>query len=330
MAINPTGSGSCTTCSDTRTVNVSFTAPTPAPASGYIVKWKKTADADSTYTQVTPNPTSSPVTISNVPACDSITVSVQANCGGSNISSASLTTIAGIGYKLKCSCGFAGTYTSNDYYQYPTIPIDFTGASNGAQISVSYDGVDRPNRFTIYNETDGATTATSGWVGEATYSGPWGSTVSVNAGILTFTYNSAKTYSLKVEAGPADTGNPISDSWNVLMSCAGALSCALGTLTVAEFVPTPGQNGLLYSSNRFVFSSTSGGSCAAGVSAAYYLPDPNSVFGVLSVFQDAAGTQPFTLGYVRDRIGDSWTAPTAVYNYNTSTGAVGSYVSSCL
>lgn len=331
MAITPTGSGSCTTCSDTRTVSVSFTAPTPAPSGGYIVKWKKSAALDSTYTQVTPNPTSSPVSITNVPACDDLTISVQASCGGSNISSATLTTITGIGYKLKCSCGFSGTYSSNDFHQYPTIPIDFTGVANGAQITISYDATTRPNRFDVYNETGATITVTSGWVGTASYAGPWGASLSTSpTGTLTFTYNSANTYSFKVQAGAADPGNPQSDSWTSTMACAGALDCTAGTLSVADYVPPAGQNGLLYAADRFVFSNTVGASCSGSPSAAYYLPDPNSIFGVLSIFQNAAGTQPFTNTLVRDKIGPTWTAPTAIYSYNTTTGAVGAYQSSCL
>lgn len=313
MAITPTGSGSCTTCSDTRTVSVSFTAPTPAPSGGYIVKWKKSADADSTYTQVTPNPTASPVSIPNVPACDDLTVSVQASCGGGTTSTASLTTITGVGYKLKCGCGFSGNYSGSGAYNYPNIPIDFTGVANGSQITLSYNPAVRYNTFTILNVTDSTDVVTSG--------------STINSGTLVFTYNSAKTYSLKVSA----VADAPFDAWSVSLSCGSALSCALGTLTVAKFVPAPGQNGLLYAANRFVFSNTVGASCAAAPVEAYYLPDPNSIFGVLSIFQNAAGTIPFTNTLVRDLVyPGSWTAPTAIYSYNTSTGAVGAYQSSCL
>lgn len=312
MAISVTGSGSCTTCSDTRTVSVSFTAPTPAPSGGYIVKWKKSADADSTYTQVTPNPTASPVSIPNVPACDDLTISVQASCGGGTTSTAALTTITGVGYKLKCGCGYTGNYSGSGAYSYPDIPIDFTGVANGSQITLSYNPANRYNTFTIFNVTDSTNVTTSG------------STLS--PGNLIFTYNSAKTYSLKVSA----VADSPSDSWSVTLACAGALDCAAGTLSVADYVPPAGQNGLLYAADRFVFSNTVGASCSGSPSAAYYLPDPNSVFGVLSIFQNAAGTQPFTNTLVRDKIGPTWTAPTAIYSYNTSTGAVGAYQSSCL
>lgn len=321
------GNSSCLTCTTTRTVNVSFTAPTPAPSGGYIVKWKKTGAADSTYTQVTPNPTASPVAIPNVPACDDITVSVQANCGAGNVSSAATYNITGIGYSLKCGCGLSNSYSGSAQYSYPAIPINFSGVSNGAQITLIYDGIDRPNRFDIYNETDLTITVSSDWVGSQTYPGPWvGNTVTPSAGSISFTYNSAKTYTLKVEAGPADPNNPVSDSWTANLTCAGALDCGLGTCTVAEYQAPAGQNGLVYAASRFVFGNTlnTNTMCAGSTSPAYYLPDPNNLFGgPLSIFQNAAGTQPFNFAYVRDIIGSYWTAPTQTFAYNSTTGAVG-------
>ena len=65
--------------------------------------------------------------------------------------------------------------------------------------------------------------------------------------------------------------------------------------------------------------------CASATTPAYYIPIPGDIFASpQSIFQDAAGTQPFNYAYVRDTINNSWTAPTSTYTYNSSTGAVGS------
>jgi hypothetical protein len=63
------------------TLTISFTPPSPAPANGFLVKYRKAGD--SIYTQVTPNPTSSPVVISGVDGTSAYEGFIQSLCTGS-------------------------------------------------------------------------------------------------------------------------------------------------------------------------------------------------------------------------------------------------------
>jgi hypothetical protein len=215
----PGSSVDCTSCTATRTLSVSFTPASPAPANGYIVKWKRASDT--IYTTLSgANPTSSPVIIPNVPACEDVNVIVQSSCGGGQLSTEVSTVATGVGYSLKCDCAYQGTTSEMAYYQYPNIPLDFATTQNGSTITIGYNVVGRINRFTVYNVTDSTTAVTTGWAGTANYSGPWGSTNNTpSTGSIQFTYNSAKVYQLRVEAGGADPSNQLSDSWNVSMGC---------------------------------------------------------------------------------------------------------------
>lgn len=208
----------CTTCNTTRSLVVSFTGSNPAPANGYIVKWKTASQ--SLYTQVVPNPTASPVTITNVPACENINVSVQSACAPGSTSSEVTTTVTGLSVPLRCGCGYQGTTEELAFYNYPNIPIDFTGIQNGSTITLAYDVISRINRFDIYNVTNSTVTATSGWAGTANYPGPWGATNNTaSTGTLQFIYDNTKTYELRVQVGGADPNNQTNDSWNVTLGC---------------------------------------------------------------------------------------------------------------
>ena len=70
-------------CSTFRTLQVSFTDPLIAPASGYIVKWRPVGTIDWN----TVNQNQNPITIAGVPACFNIEGTIQANCGGGNLGS---------------------------------------------------------------------------------------------------------------------------------------------------------------------------------------------------------------------------------------------------
>jgi hypothetical protein len=208
----------CLTCNTTRNLVVSFTGSNPAPANGYIVKWK-TASQNS-YTQVFPNPTSSPITINAVSACEDINVSVQSACGPGFSSSEVTTTVTGLAVPLRCGCGYEGNIDNMNFYVYPYIPLDFTGTQNGSTITLGYNSVGRINRFYIYNVTDSATAVSSGWAGSANYPGPWGATNNTSStGTIQFVYNSAKTYELRVEVGGADPNNQVNDNWSISMGC---------------------------------------------------------------------------------------------------------------
>jgi hypothetical protein len=102
--------------------------------------------------------------------------------------------------------------------------------------------------------------------------------------------------------------------------------------TAAPTTAAP-TSGLSYSETRFFFGNTAFGNiCIASASPAYYVP--NSVDPILGVpeyiYQDAAGTIPFPFSYVNDRIISGPSFPTPIYNYNSTTGQVGSNAGSCL
>lgn len=93
----------------------------------------------------------------------------------------------------------------------------------------------------------------------------------------------------------------------------------------------------VYYPNNFVFGVLGGSgsnNICIGPTTPVYGPacdisDPLCIFSVPAfLFTDPYGTTPYT-GYslVRNSLAG---LPSAIYNYNTTTGAVGSYVSSCL
>jgi hypothetical protein len=83
----------------------------------------------------------------------------------------------------------------------------------------------------------------------------------------------------------------------------------------------------LYSEDRFHFSNSILGTCIAVASPAYYEPGALLFDPVVKIFQDPEGLVPFPYAYVTDTL---FSPPTAIYNYSSTTGVVGSYVSSCL
>jgi hypothetical protein len=110
--------------------------------------------------------------------------------------------------------------------------LDLTSAVNGGQITISYDAVDRPNRFNIY-EVGGSLIATSGWVGSPSSTpGPW-NPPGPGTGTFSFIYDNTKTYELRVEIS-ADT---ISDTWAISVTC-GPVPTTTTTTTAAPTTTT--------------------------------------------------------------------------------------------
>jgi len=87
------------------------------------------------------------------------------------------------------------------------------------------------------------------------------------------------------------------------------------------------QSYFLYSEDRFHFSNTILGTCIAVASPAYYQPGTLILDPVVKLFQDPQGLIPFPYAYVTDTL---FAPPTAIYSYSSTTGVVGSSVSSCL
>lgn len=68
-------------------ITISFTPSTPAPANGYVVKWKPVSSG--TWVTITPNITASPYTIQYVPMCEDVEVCIQSECPGGVLSTQS-------------------------------------------------------------------------------------------------------------------------------------------------------------------------------------------------------------------------------------------------
>jgi len=110
--------------------------------------------------------------------------------------------------------------------------LDLTSAVNGGQITISYDAVDRPNRFNIY-EVGGSLIATSGWAGSPSSTpGPW-NPPGPGTGTFSFIYDNTKTYELRVDIA-ADT---ISDAWSVSITC-GPVPTTTTTTSTTTAAPT--------------------------------------------------------------------------------------------
>lgn len=117
-----------------------------------------------------------------------------------------------------CGDTISGTYApSGSTIQ--SRDLDLSDATNGSTIVVNYTAGDRPNRFNIYE--NGFLLTNSTWAGSVTdYQGPWtGNPIDIDGtGSFSFTYNSSKTYELRVDVGNAKTSNMV-DTWSVILSC---------------------------------------------------------------------------------------------------------------
>lgn len=198
-------------------LTIEFTPPSPAPSGGYRVKYRKVGTT--TWNTVSPYPTASPVVIAGVENGVAYETTIESACEGGTFSSVVGITAPNNRSYVQCGAALSNTYSGNGYYTYPHIYIDTFNTGISA-LNISWNAVDRPNRFTLYDE-NGNQVATTGWRGTASYSGPWGSSLSTStSGVLTVTRDAASTYyRLVVEAGPANISNPINDSWDATIGC---------------------------------------------------------------------------------------------------------------
>ncbi len=112
-----------------------------------------------------------------------------------------------------CGVSHSDTYTGLTYFAYDNINV----VNIEANSILDWTVLDRPNRFTVYQ--DNIQIATTNWVGIASYSGPWGASLSTaTTGSLPM-LNSAGDVVVLVEAGPADPGNPLTDAWSFTINC---------------------------------------------------------------------------------------------------------------
>lgn len=139
----------------------------------------------------------------------------------------------------------SGSTANYGYYTYPARTFTLapnTGCSFGTgQISVQ--ALDVPNRFTV-KDANGNYVTGSQWLGNATYPGPWGSSLSTsNPSSATLTISQAGTYSLIVETSAQQYGT--TDAWSAT-STNTSINCT-----------TSGSSSS---------SSSSGGTCSCGLS----------------------------------------------------------------
>jgi hypothetical protein len=123
-----------------------------------------------------------------------------------------------------CGGSYSGTYTTiSSYYTYPAHNIDVTCAATGATITVFFDAVEIPNKFTVRDGAGNIVGSSGGWRGYASYGGPWGSSLAVSTtGSFSFTKSAGvNTYYLYVETltPPNYSYNPNTDAWSASASC---------------------------------------------------------------------------------------------------------------
>lgn len=212
-------------CPITKTLTVNFTGSMTPPSNGYAVKWKVDGTSDS-FHSVLPNPTTSPVVITGVPACQDILVVMQAVCDGLAVSSEQSTVVSAISH-YNCGDNITGSHSHLGYYLYAPYLLDVRSAS--ADVTLTYDVVDTPNRISVYNSA-GSMIITSGWRGIAAYAGPWGSSLSTAlTGTITFTPTSGSCfYKILVES---QTGTTTSDAFSIAVSCPTGTTPVTPTIT---------------------------------------------------------------------------------------------------
>jgi hypothetical protein len=145
------------------------------------------------------------------------------------------TTIAPTTTTLSCySCGSGTISLSTFATSNGTYPIRDVCSSTSECGTFNYDAIDRPNRFNLYDST--GLIGTSGWVGYATYAGPWGSSLNVSpSGFFTYDFASTTGRYVLVEYGNADPISPISDAAQWSLTCG---TCPTTTTTIAPTTTT--------------------------------------------------------------------------------------------
>lgn len=214
-----------------------------------------------------------------------------------------------------CGTSVSGTYsTIASYHTYPQQNLNVGCAANGATITVFYNAVEIPNRFTI-RDASGSFVVSSGWRGYASYGGPWGSSLSVSGtGTLTFT-KSSSAYYIEVETltPPNYSYSPNSDAWSASSSCTCAPACT----------PTSCPSGYVCQNGTCVIAPCTD-PCGGSKSGTYsvissYYTYPSQSFNVTC----AASGATLTLFANSVEVPNRFTIRDASNNYVTSTGWIG-------
>lgn len=245
-------------CPILKTLRISFTPPVPAPDNGYRVKWRVVGT--STYTTVSQVFTTSPITLSNIPACENVEGTIESICGA--VYSTVVTFSATKEQSYVCGSNITGGQLSSQFMTYPPRLIDTQNSGN--TVVIAYNANDVPNRFNVYNSNN-ELVASSSWVGTASYAGPWGLTLNTSAsGTLTINKSTAggdqRYYYIVVEhAGNAS----LADAWNIGISCSG--TGGSGGTPTATWVVTPSVS-TVTEGNSVTFNVTA----PAGTTGTYY------------------------------------------------------------
>ena len=158
-----------------------------------------------------------------------------------------------------CNISKSGSYAGNDYYAYPNQNL----SNNMSEyITFNWNSYDRPNRFTVYDSV--GLRWTSGWVGTASYSGPWGASLSTaQSGSPNICFLSTTGRYVLVEAGPASPTTPISDTYDWSITCQGLCPSVTPTQT---YTPTVTPSNTITATNT---PTPTQGSCNAANSGSY-------------------------------------------------------------
>jgi len=127
------------------------------------------------------------------------------------------------------------SYDGLDFYLYFNVTVDSTVTT---QVYFNWTSYDRPNRFDVYDSV--GLRYTTGWVGQATYPGPWGSSLNTaTSGSQLLTWLSTSGRYVSVAAGPADPSAPLSDTntWNLTCLTPTTTSTTSTTSTTTTLPP---------------------------------------------------------------------------------------------
>jgi hypothetical protein len=240
ITITPTNTVTTTvTVTPTQTINCSFgisvTIITPTPTPTNTVTPTVTPEPTLTVTPtntttptptitVTPTitPTITPTVTVTPTITPTVTQTVTPTCDTSFIPIATEFFPTEITCENRCYDTVSNTYSGSSFTAF-THCLDLSNGYyiNGTNVVITYNAYDRPNRFTLY--ANGSLLRTSGWVGyDNTYTGPWGGVGQVNTaayGTFSFNYSGGTEYEMRVDVGPWNESNPLSDSYNFTIGC---------------------------------------------------------------------------------------------------------------
>lgn len=138
-----------------------------------------------------------------------------------------------------CSCGgiYSGTHSytnGSGLYIYPNQPLNFSCLSVGDTVTIDCQPDDVPNTFTIY-DGNGDVVAYTPWIGNATWPGPWGrslSTLQAN-NYISFVYTGAGSYYMQVATSTSSTPPAAtSDAWNANITCSHGMPNCKGCVPI--------------------------------------------------------------------------------------------------